>query len=713
MKVRKVFALLLCCSIYSVAIGQTITVDLQLPDLKEVQTKLNGFNTGPAMNEIFEATANPVDIVNNCAVLPAPFNTIKDWQITSMNPKADFANKTAELKPGTLRFPGGTIANYYHLYKYENGVYDPEDPQYAPGCGTVRVETQAYPNGNTIGKQYCNLDNRVNLEDEEDNPNNINGFANLVKVIEGKNHMPHDSSYKVDVIYVANLLTHFQFKFGNNTLRQEELSPSDPDNILNVADPNSLFELYYKETEDAVAYLIERGINVVGVELSNEVYFAVYRNNNNNVSAEKYMKLGEIYAARLKNTFPEMKIAVATEAANKPWNTALAEYTPAFYDAIVLHNYYNETTCINPNETCGTECSSNVLNDRDCRFDCGKCALGDYVKSDLIGVFEEAIEAFPEDKKIWMTEWGIISPNGQGSNLDFLNTFLYSSFTLEHLLQQFEFNALHGNKIEYSTHHRLGFKINWSVVQQDIKNEEAMIRSNFYSFKFLNDIFFNDNVHLDNSLEILDLEDPTDVFAKSIVTRDENADLLVNICYSNKTAQEVPVSLRNNNEVFIMDEYFEVKPEVTASYLKGNALSASFGITQFKGEKTDESDNPSLQVVENEVSDTSSIVLPAYSTGVFTVRLDNLITSLDEQDHDRSPISIYPNPSEGVLNILSHSQEVNQVTVFDTRGQLMLTRKVSSDSNQKIDLSGLEQGTYFINVSGPELSQVQKIVKID
>ncbi len=709
-RVFLMLALTLMLSIFTNA--QSVSIDFDLLNLEKIAPKLNGFNTGPALNEIFVSTEEKVDVVDDCSILPAPFNTIKDNKIVSLIPKDDFLEKTAELKPSMLRFPGGTIANYYHLYQYEDGIYDPSNPQFAPACGTLKIETQAYPTGNPIGKQFCQLDNRVDLEDPDENPNYINGFANLILDLEEKVNNSSDPEYKIDVIYVANLLTHFEFNHLFNTAKAEHLVPSDPEDILNIADPNSKFELYYKETEDAVQYLMDRGVNVVGVELSNEVYFGIYQNQQNNVTPQKYMQLGEIYAARLKNRFPEMKIGIATAADNNAWNSVVAAYEPAFYDGVVLHNYYNETTCINLGETCGSSCQEDVVNDMACRFDCGKCALGEYVNNDLLDIFESALEAFPEDKKIWMTEWGIISPNGQGNNLDYFNTLLYASFTLEHLLKQMEFNAKFGDRIEYSTHHRLGYKINWSVVQQNISSDEAVIRSNYFSFKFLKETFFSSDTYWYEGVAVEELEDDSDLFLRTLVTRDQdNGDLLVHLCYTNKSASEVPINLNGTEESLILDEYFRLKSEVIANYLKGSSLSSSFGITTFNNQQSDETNDPSLFVIEEE-SDTSSIFIPAFSTGVITFRLDNLVTTVDEISNQQPRIEVLPNPVRDVLLVRrGKNSMLNQIQIFDLAGKLLMFETFNGNK-QSLDLSDLQDGIYLVAFIGESHTISKKIVKL-
>lgn len=713
---RVLFLLLLLMLCFPrVFLAQSIELNLDLNYALPLHSKLNGFNTGGAFNEIFEPANANEDIVDRCALFPAPFNKVNERKIISMTPKVDFVSKTAELKPSVLRFPGGTIANYYHLYEYENGVYNPENPKFAKGFGTQELETKAYPSANTIGRQYCVWDNRVDLANEDQNPNYIQGFSNLINNIEQEVQEEGDQEYKIDVIYVANLLTHFDFKFLFNTVKSQNLIPSDPSDYLNIADPNTPFELYYKEVEDAVTLLKNQNVNVIGVELSNEVYFPVYRQGNNNVTPEEYMKLGEIYAARLRAKFPGIQIAIASEAANNAWNTVLANYDNVFYDAIVLHNYYTNTTCINPNENCDGACTNDPLNDRQCRFDCGKCVLGNYVNNDLFEIFEDAIKAFPEETKIWMTEWGIISPNGQKSNLDYFNTLLYSAFTMEHLLKQMSYNANHSDRIQYSTHHRIGYKIQWSIIRMIIQNPIAEIRSNFYSYSFMNDLFYADSLFALNGFVYPDDLEDTDLTSEAFLSMDDD-ELSLQIAFANKTDQELPFIIAHLPSLSFQGKGYKLAETGEIDYLQGNdehGLYSSFGITKFNGVEIDEAENPSLSITENEVFSLTNLRFPKYSVGVITIPLNNTMVNTEEVKLNQNHYHIFPNPSHTYIN-LQGKENVSElkIDILDAKGQLIYHQFLKNTNQTTINIAELGTGAYFLRATDKTHTQVLRFVRL-
>ena len=74
-------------------------------------------------------------------------------------------------------------------------------------------------------------------------------------------------------------------------------------------------------------------------------------------------------------------------------------------------------------------------------------------------------------------------------------------------------------------------------------------------------------------------------------------------------------------------------------------------------------------------------------------------------------ISIYPNPSNGFINI---SSKINlkdaMITVLDLTGKEVLTLNYSSLKNQSIDLNNLSDGIYFIKIKNMYYSVSKKIV---
>tara|TARA_B110000037_G_scaffold58902_1_gene72016 strand:- start:160144 stop:160458 length:315 start_codon:yes stop_codon:yes gene_type:complete len=65
-----------------------------------------------------------------------------------------------------------------------------------------------------------------------------------------------------------------------------------------------------------------------------------------------------------------------------------------------------------------------------------------------------------------------------------MNTFLYAGFIQEHLIEQLRYNEAHNNASEFSTHHRIEYKNRWSVIQTRLGLYTSAEQSNFYTYKF-------------------------------------------------------------------------------------------------------------------------------------------------------------------------------------------------------------------------------------
>ncbi|MDR1527507.1 MAG: T9SS type A sorting domain-containing protein [Dysgonamonadaceae bacterium] len=84
-------------------------------------------------------------------------------------------------------------------------------------------------------------------------------------------------------------------------------------------------------------------------------------------------------------------------------------------------------------------------------------------------------------------------------------------------------------------------------------------------------------------------------------------------------------------------------------------------------------------------------------------------TATDIRDIGIHPVSVYPNPSNGVFHVQSNDK-VNSVSVFDVSGKNILQGK-GGDSNLKIDLSKQMPGIYFLTLLTDERMYRSKLVK--
>jgi len=71
-------------------------------------------------------------------------------------------------------------------------------------------------------------------------------------------------------------------------------------------------------------------------------------------------------------------------------------------------------------------------------------------------------------------------------------------------------------------------------------------------------------------------------------------------------------------------------------------------------------------------------------------------------------VSVYPNPSQGIVNVSNNHNVSNTIVVYDMLGQVVLTKEATSDTT--LDLSGNGTGVYLVKVSNNNGSMVERVV---
>jgi hypothetical protein len=82
---------------------------------------------------------------------------------------------------------------------------------------------------------------------------------------------------------------------------------------------------------------------------------------------------------------------------------------------------------------------------------------------------------------------------------------------------------------------------------------------------------------------------------------------------------------------------------------------------------------------------------------------------LDAGDEFLSQLSLYPNPTNGRLQILNAQN--TELTIYDVLGKVLMTQKLNT-SNETVDLGQLLSGTYFVALDQNGQRRVEKVVKI-
>lgn len=84
--------------------------------------------------------------------------------------------------------------------------------------------------------------------------------------------------------------------------------------------------------------------------------------------------------------------------------------------------------------------------------------------------------------------------------------------------------------------------------------------------------------------------------------------------------------------------------------------------------------------------------------------------SLSINENQKNNFSVYPNPTNGILNIKLNEVANAKMKLLDIQGRYILGKELSSQ-NTVIDMSNLNSGTYLLQIQGDNFNTTKRIVK--
>lgn len=715
--------------------SQTLDWDfINFSETKLVEGKVNGFNMGGYSYGRMGIQSENITVpqeCNQCASASIFCNQIANDvtgpAFSSLETKENIISQTKKLQPSVLRFPGGTHSGWYHLYTYGNdGLYDASVPVIDKGYGMSLIETAHLNNP----LSYCILDSRLTVDE-----NYIDGFINYINATAENNEPP-----KIEVSYVVNLLTHFRFpstqtfctgcgrtkalvpmngydceqKFTYSYVGNESLFDNNPDIYR--------FELYYKETQDAIERIITN-LNltledVFYVEMGNEYYGSLtYPVSKYQMTVDNYAKLVEEYSERLKCYFSNkvnIKTGVVTNP-NTPWQNGLidlmdedqnasGESLNESLDAVIYHHYYHRNDCLD---------EANISD----RFNCAKDAFRNHIEDDLVNGLDNLDSSFP-NLDVWITEWNILGGDANKNN-SYLNTILHASFVQEYALSLLEYNLDHDNKVTMATHHRLGDHNAWSVIQtEEGDNNAAYYRAGAHAMQDIGKLYEYDNMQYvgniltDGSSEFNSGEATTKVFYQNKDTENDKSRFL--IYYTNKTTDDIPMDLPDEIDGMLIQEssISYVNGEHIFSYGPSNKTA---GKNRYKT-NSEELNNESLNMlgygdihnqlisVKDSLLEYSQLTfLPSNSVGVVEVTFNSVVDNVDEKRSGNFSFEVSPNPTESNFTIEiynANNRHVN-IKIIDMQGEIikqLSSQLISAKNKLLVDVTSFPIGIYLVTI---------------
>jgi hypothetical protein len=98
----------------------------------------------------------------------------------------------------------------------------------------------------------------------------------------------------------------------------------------------------------------------------------------------------------------------------------------------------------------------------------------------------------------------------------------------------------------------------------------------------------------------------------------------------------------------------------------------------------------------------TNTTLNTYVSNIYVTNPDNNIGN--------QIASIYPNPVDDVLNIDIKTDGEKNISIINVLGQTLIS-EATNEQQLTIDLSGLDKGLYFINISSNQGTEIVKFVK--
>ena len=153
-----------------------------------------------------------------------------------------------------------------------------------------------------------------------------------------------------------------------------------------------------------------------------------------------------------------------------------------------------------------------------------------------------------------------------------------------------------------------------------------------------------------------------------------------------------------------------------ATRINGNKVEFIFENINLPGTSGDNKGNvlfkiktkPTL-VLGNSISNKAEIFFD-YNFPIETNEATSTFAVLKNQDFTfDATIGIYPNPSKGKINVKANSN-IRSLQLFDIQGRILQTSTENS-KDVSIDISGKQNGIYFLNVTTEKGSKTEKLLK--
>lgn len=692
----------------------------------------------------FDAS-NPADSPNLVG-FSAGFNhrymVVKNGNVWGTQVRPELIDAFANIKKPLMRFPGGVIGNFYHLYPDGfdcPGSNAPCVNNFAPGYGLRNVETvthlasvngeQTFEDGNTIDDNWIVV------------------LANLADAYKAR------TGDDLEIMYMANVVGHF--KFGNQN------------SVFDSSDPR--FQRLLNETKDALRYLIgTRQLKVVGVELGTELYGSHWANNND-MDVDSFISLIPHYRALVDDIETEFSLGynipvavpvshnsnLGPSANNFTGKLVDQTYYPAQdYDAWVIHDYQDiipacdKLNCNQCSDWVFDECELNKYASLDqptfLANLCGPAQDDEPEDSVMQSVFEgrkgmladtfhhgiaDDLQLTLQDMrglsgkasgKAWITEWnlkmdggcrdGLLAYNWKAVNQFFGNT-LYHSMSLFEWLHSFyeaDASATNGFAEFASVHSFFAANRHYPIFKTNVGNNTFSRNASSFAFALTSELN-------SFSAQKITVSAPVDndslVFHAYIDPGAGSNDLPVYLYYSNKSPNPqtltLPASL--NFTYSLNTQASELRYVSGANLYAASNGDYAYGTTNFNDTEIDTANAFTPQIISGPVT------LPGYSFGF--VKLDYSQTGLGVVNASLGKLKVFPNPflDQIELEVEGGRSEAVVIELVDPIGRILQKKQGQVPGSYQFNAESLPAGFYGLrirNASTGNLRYAKPVLKM-
>jgi hypothetical protein len=171
----------------------------------------------------------------------------------------------------------------------------------------------------------------------------------------------------------------------------------------------------------------------------------------------------------------------------------------------------------------------------------------------------------------------------------------------------------------------------------------------------------------------------------------------------------------NNNKLFALNQWWENNAWKDATLYEynydehGNCLSGD--LWKWKNNEWVDDYAFDLKITYNNTQCTIGGEYYCHNISASYVKTPKPEVNIESIKQDVSSIKIYPNPTMGILQIVSESVNIHKIDIFNVLGKKVLTQKAKNGRQKTINISHLPTGMYFVRITTETGTVTQKVVK--